>query len=132
MEKIFFHPMEWDNDVYIMYIVWPFALVLVLYIFRFLYNLVRPKNLIYKRQKYYMVRDMFLSLGGMEYLVVFILLFAVYLFFWAYKVKPSISKVDWTDWNSYLIILPQVLTVISLIIVFFVRYTKFRKPLIRK
>jgi len=130
MEKIFFHPMVWDNDVYIMYIVWPFALVLVLYILRFLYNMVRSKYLIYKKQSYYMVRDLFLSLAGMEYLIVFNLLFAIYLGFWFFLVKPV--SADWTTLPPYLIVLPQVVTIITTFVLFFIRYNKFRNPLIRK
>jgi len=129
MNKIFFHPMEWNNDVYIMYIVWFFALFLVLYVLRFAYNRIRPKNLTYKRQSFYMVRDLFLSLGGMEYLIVFNLLFAVYLGFWVCLVKPWLA--DWTNVSTYLIVLPQFATLTIVTALFFVRYTLFRNPLIR-
>jgi hypothetical protein len=77
-----------------------------------------------------MVRDLFLELGSIEYLLIFNLLYAVYLFFWAYKTNPLAAK--WDTSEPYLIILPQVITIIADMIFFFVGYTKFRKPLIKK
>lgn len=133
MYEVFFHQMKWENDVYIMYIVWLIFVPLLLYITRCIYNKVRPTKLSYDGGRYYMVRDLFLNIAGMEYLILASVLYSIYLGFWAWSVNPF--SVDWgwpwDNWVPYLIVLPQVLAAALMVVLFFIRYTKFRKPLIR-
>lgn len=130
---IFLHELQWDNDVYIMYIAWLLLFPLILYVIRYLYGKFRPVKLSYKWKKYYMVRDLFLNIVGLEYLIIVSILFSIYLGIWAWKVNPASITWEWPWENAvpYLIILPQLLAAVLIIVLFYMRYVKFRKPLIR-
>lgn len=131
MYDYFFHSLTWDNDVYIMYVVWAILIPVSLYLIRFLYKTARKPKLRSKKDEYYLVRDLFLDISGQEYLIIFVVLYAIYLGVWAFLVAPFSQKDVWTDWHTYLIILPQVVTLIALIVIFFSRNNKFSKHYIR-
>ena len=128
MSNIFFHPLEWNNDVFIMYIVWVILIPVFLYALRIIFKSLRKPQLTYKAQKYHLVRDLFLEITGFEYLILASVLYAIYLGVWAYKVDFS---ADWSDWRTYLVILPQFITTIAIVCLFYIRYFKFRKPLLK-
>ena len=129
LSSIFFHPFEWDNDMYIAYLVWTVIIVLTLWLTRFVYKSVRKPQMKYKRRVYDLCRDLFLKITGMEYLIVIITLFAIYLGWWAYETSPC--NANWYAVNTYLIALPQISVVVVVTIIFFIRYIKFRKPYIK-
>ena len=131
MYDYFFHSLNWDNDVYIMYIVWAILIPVSLYLIRFLYKTIRKPKLRSKYGEFYMTRDLFLKVSGQEYLVVYAILYAIYLGVWAYKVAPFSQKEVWSDWHTYLIVLPQFATLLTIVILFFVRNNRFCKPLIK-
>lgn len=129
LDSIFFHPFEWDNDMYIAYLVWTVLIVLTFWLTRFVYKSLRKPQMKHKRRVYDLCRDLFLKITGMEYLIVVMILFAVYLGWWAYETSPC--NADWTNLDTYLIALPQIAVVIVAIAIFFIRYIKFRKPYIK-
>lgn len=131
MYKFFFHDLTWGNDVFVMYAIWAILIPLFLYVIRFIYKSVRPTKMKYQGSQYYLVRDVFLKLGGFEYLIVVTILYAIYLGFWAYLVNPFADGSNWASWQTYLIVLPQFATLIAIIVMFCIRYTKFRKPFVR-
>lgn len=98
---------------------------------RFIYKSVRSTKMKYQDSQYYLVRDFFLELGGFEYLIVATIIYAIYMGVWAYLVNPFADSSSWEIWQTYLIVLPQFATLVAIIIMFSIRYTKFRKPLVR-
>ncbi len=131
MYKFFFHDLVWSNDVFIMYVIWAILIPLFLYMIRFIYKSVRSTKMKYQDSQYYLVRDFFLELGGFEYLIVATIIYAIYMGVWAYLVNPFADSSSWEIWQTYLIVLPQFATLVAIIIMFSIRYTKFRKPLVR-
>mgnify|MGYP006887186806 FL=1 len=131
MYKFFFHDLVWSNDVFIMYVIWAILIPLFLYMIRFIYKSVRSTKMKYQDSQYYLVRDFFLELGGFEYLIVATIIYAIYMGVWAYLVNPFADSSCWEIWQTYLIVLPQFATLVAIIIMFSIRYTKFRKPLVR-
>ncbi len=131
MYKFFFHDLVWNNDVFIMYVIWAILIPLFLYMIRFIYKSVRSTKMKYQDSQYYLVRDFFLELGGFEYLIVATIIYAIYMGVWAYLVNPFADSSIWEIWQTYLIVLPQFATLVAIIIMFSIRYTKFRKPLVR-
>lgn len=131
MYKFFFHDLVWNNDVFIMYVIWAILIPLFLYMIRFIYKSVRSTKMKYQDSQYYLVRDFFLELGGFEYLIVATIIYAIYMGVWAYLVNPFADSSSWEIWQTYLIVLPQFATLVAIIIMFSIRYTKFRKPLVR-
>ena len=127
--SIFFHPFTWDNDMYLVYGAWVLIIFALFWFVRFIHKSVRRTKMKYQNGLYYLCRDLFMCLNGFEYLLFVCILFAVYMGYWAYEVKPS--SADWTDWQTYMIILPQLCFLVSMITLFFVRYCKFRKPYIK-
>jgi hypothetical protein len=112
-----------------MYLVWALSIPVVLYLLRFIFKSIRKPQIVNNTGKYYLVRDLFLKISGFEYLIVAVVCFALYLGFWAYKIDFSIA--DWSDWKTYLVILPQFITLIAIICLFYVRYFNFRKPFLK-
>lgn len=131
MYDYFFHSLKWDNDVYIMYIVWAILIPVSFYLIRFLYKTIRKPKLRSRYGEYYTIRDLFLTITGQEYLVLYVMLYAIYLGFWAYQVAPFTQKDVWSDWHTYLIILPQFGTLVAIVVLFFVRNNKFSKQFIK-
>ena len=131
MYNYFFHSLKWDSDVYVMYAVWAILIPLLFFLVRFIYKSVRKPRLRSKNAEYYTVRDLFMQITGQEYLIVFVVLFAIYLGLWAYLVAPFSQKEVWSDWRTYLIILPQMLTLIAIFVLFFIRNNKFSKRFIK-
>ncbi len=135
MFNYFFHTLPGENgdvslnDIIPMFIIWAILIPLILWMVRFVYKSVRKTNMRHQNTDVYLCRDLFLSLGGFEYLTIIIFLSAVYLGFWAYYTHPS--SADWLDWRTWMIILPQISLLLTIIILFFIRYTKFRKPYIK-
>ena len=125
MYDYFFHSLKWDNDVYIMYVVWAVLIPVSLYLIRFLYKTFRKPKLRSQNREYYVIRDLFLAISGQEYLVMYAVLYALYLGFWAYRVSPFALKEVWSDWHTYLIILPQFATLVAVVVLFFIRNNKF-------
>ena len=128
-DSIFFHPLTWDNDMYLVYGAWALILFLSFWLVRFIHKLARRSNMKYKGGSYYLCRDIFMRLNGFEYLLVLCVLFACYMGYWAYKVSPS--RADWGLWQTYMVVLPQIVLLILMIVLFFWRYTNFRKPYIK-
>lgn len=114
-----------------MYVIWAILIPLFLYMIRFIYKSVRSTKMKYQDSQYYLVRDFFLELGGFEYLIVATIIYAIYMGVWAYLVNPFADSSIWEIWQTYLIVLPQFATLVAIIIMFSIRYTKFRKPLVR-
>ena len=131
MYNYFFHSLKWDSDVYVMYAVWAILIPLLFFLVRFIYKSVRKPRLRSKNAEYYTVRDLFMQITGQEYLIVFVVLFAIYLGLWAYLVAPFSQKEVWSDWRTYLIILPQMLTLIAIFVLLFIRNNKFSKRFIK-
>ena len=129
IDSIFFHPLTWDNDMYTVYGAWVLIIFLSFWLVRFVHKSLRKKNLKYKGEEMTPVRDLFLQLNGFEYLVVVCLLFACYIGYWAYKVKPS--SADWGLLDTYLVVLPQIVYIIAMCLVFFYRYKKLRNPYLK-
>ena len=129
MFDIFFHPLKWDSDVYIMYAIWVMLIPFTLYVIRFIYKCCRSKIMKYQKQKIYLVRDLFLILTGIEYLVFAVIIYSIYMGFWAFYVGPN--NADWLSLDTYLIILPQIALLIVIIVLFSYRYIKFRKSFIK-
>ncbi len=126
---IFFHPFTWDNDMYLVYVAWVLIIFALFWFVRFIHKRVRRTKMKYQNGLYYLCRDIFMCLNGFEYLLFVCILFSIYMGYWAYVVKPS--SADWTDWQTYMIILPQLCFLVSMVTLFFVRYCKFRKPYIK-
>lgn len=131
MYNYFFHSLKWDSDVYVMYAVWAILIPLLFFLIRFIYKSVRKPRLRSKNAEYYTVRDLFMQITGQEYLIVFVVLFAIYLGLWAYLVAPFSQKEVWSDLRTYLIILPQMLTLVAIFVLFFIRNNKFSKRFIK-
>ena len=129
LESIFFHPLSWDNDMYYVYVAWGIIALFSFWFVRFLHKSFRQKNMKYKDGIYYFCRDIFMCLNGYEYLIFVVLLLASYLGLWAYYVNPS--KADWSNYQTYMVILPQLIVLLTTITLFFFRYIKFRKPYIK-
>ena len=129
LSSIFFHPFEWDSDMYIAYLVWAIIIVLLLWLTRLVYKSVRKPQMKHKRRTYDLCRDIFLQITGMEYLIVVMVLFVVYLGLWAFETSPC--NADWYAMDTYLIALPQIVLVAVVTTIFFIRYIKFRKPYIK-
>lgn len=129
MYNYFFHSLKWDNDVYVMYIVWAILIPVLFFLIRFIYKSIRKPRLRSKNAEYYTVRDLFMEITSQEYLIVFVFLFAIYLGIWAYLVAPfsQAQKDAWSDWHTYLIVLPQIVTLIAIAVLFFVRNNKFSR-----
>lgn len=126
VQNIFFHPFVWDNDVWIVYIVWVLLIPVCLWLIRFVHKYLRKKKMRYKGGIYMPCRDLFMQMNGYEYLIVAIVFYAIYLGFWAWMVNPA--NADWLDWKTYCIILPQIATLVVIVVMFIYRYTNFRKP----
>ena len=129
LKSVFFHPLTWDNDMYIVYVVWVLLALVFCWLMRFVHKIVRRKNMKYKGGDCYLCRDIFMRLNGFEYLVALSVVFAIYMGVWAYVVSPA--HADWGAWGTYWVLLPQALFLISIIVAFFWRYVNFRKPYIK-
>lgn len=117
------------NDIIPMFVIWAILIPCVLWFLRFIYKSIRKTTMVYQNTSVYLCRDLFLDLGGFEYLVVAIILSAIYFGFWGYYTNPI--EADWLNWKTWVIVLPQISLLITMIILFFIRYTKFRKPYIK-
>lgn len=117
------------NDIIPMYIIWAILIPLTLWLVRFIYKSLRKTSMVHQKTKVYLCRDLFLCIGGFEYLIVVVILSAVYFGFWGYLTNPSAA--DWLNWKTWVIVLPQISLILTIIILFFIRYTKFRKPYIK-
>lgn len=129
MFKYFFHELTWDNDVYIMFLVWLILIPVLLWALRFIHKSFRPATMKYRRTEYYLLRDLFMCLNGIEYLIIAVILFAIYMGFWAYYV--DFMHANWLDWEPYVVLIPQIVCLLTICVVFIMRYFKFRKPLLR-
>lgn len=131
MYNYFFHSLKWDNDVYVMYVVWAILIPVSFYLIRFLYKSIRKPRLRSRYGEFYTNRDLFLAISGQEYLVLYAVLYALYIGFWVYKVALFALKEMWSDWHTYLIILPQVATLVAIVVIFFARNNNFSKQYIK-
>lgn len=135
MFNYFFHKLPQENgdfplnDIVPMLIIWAILIPLSLWLIRLAYKSVRRTTMIYQNTEVYLCRDLFLSLGGFEYLIVVIILSAVYFGFWGYYTLPFSAA--WLNWRTWVIVLPQLSLLLTIIVIFFIRYTNFRKPYIK-
>lgn len=117
-----------------MYVVWAILIPVSFYLIRFLYKSIRKPRLRSRYGEFYTNRDLFLAITGQEYLVVYAAIYALYLGFWAYKVAPfdlNLNIEAWSDWHTYLIIIPQVATLVAIVVMFFARNNNFSKQYIK-
>jgi len=117
------------NDIVPMLIIWAILIPLSLWLIRLAYKSVRKTTMIYQNTEVYLCRDLFLSLGGFEYLIVVVILSAVYFGFWGYYTLPFSAA--WLNWRTWVVVLPQLSLLLTIIVLFFIRYTNFRKPYIK-
>lgn len=129
IDSILFHPLTWDNDIYLAYGIWVLIILASLWFVRFLHKSFRKTVMSYKGENYYLCRDIFMRLNGFEYLLLVCVIFACYLGYWAYKVSPF--SADWSLLDTYLVILPQFVLLVIMIVLFFLRYINFRKPYLK-
>lgn len=135
MFELFFHSLPSKsgtftmNDLVPMFITWMLLIPLVLWLTRLIYKSIRKPVVTYNKTKVLLRRDLFLDLGGFEYLIIVVILVTIYFGFWAYYVFPF--SADWLDWRTYVVLLPQFCLVLTIIVLFTVRYVKFRKPFIK-
>lgn len=135
MFNYFFHTLPQENgdfplnDIVPMLIIWAILIPLSLWLIRLAYKSVRRTTMIYQNTEVYLCRDLFLSLGGFEYLIVVVILSAVYFGFWGYYTLPFSAA--WLNWRTWVIVLPQLALLLTIIVLFFVHYTNFRKPYIK-
>ena len=129
MYNYFFHGFKWDNDVYVMLAIWALLIPFFLYITRFIYKSVRKTKMKHLGAEIYLCRDLFLTIGGFEYLLVVLFLSSIYYFFWCYYTSPF--SANWLDWRTWIIALPQIALLITIVVLFFIRYIKFRKPYLK-
>ncbi len=135
LQNLFFHKLPMDgkevelstNDAIL--ILWVFLIPLTLWLIRFAYKSIRKKSMVHQNTKVDLCRDIFLDLGGFEYLIIIVILSAIYLGFWAYYTNPF--SANWMNWETWVIVLPQISLILTIIVLFFIRYTKFRKPYIK-
>ena len=133
--NLFFHelPMaghEIELAVKDLILLWWIPLILVTFwLARLIYKSFRKDTLVYQNTEVYLCRDLFLDLGGFEYLIVVAILEALYFGFWGYITNPSAA--NWMNWQTWVIILPQISLLLTIIVIFFIRYTNFRKPYIK-
>ena len=131
----FFHTLPQENgdfplnDIVPMLIIWAILIPLSLWLIRLAYKSVRRTTMIYQNTEVYLCRDLFLSLGGFEYLIIVVILSAVYFGFWGYYTLPFSAA--WSNWRTWVIALPQLSLLLTIIVIFFIRYTNFRKPYIK-
>lgn len=131
----FFHTLPQENgdfplnDVIPMLIIWAILIPLILWLVRLAYKSIRKTSMVYQNTEVYLCRDLFLNLGGFEYLIVVVILSAVYFGFWGYYTFPSSAA--WLNWRTWVIVLPQIFLLLTIMVLFFIRYTKFRKPYIK-
>lgn len=136
MFNYFFHTLPQENgdfplnDIVPMLIIWAILIPLSLWLIRLAYKSVhRRTTMIYQNTEVYLCRDLFLSLRGFEYLIVVVILSAVYFGFWGYYTLPFSAA--WLNWRTWVIVLPQLSLLLTIIVIFFIRYTNFRKPYIK-
>ncbi len=129
MFKYFFHELTWDNDVYLMFLVWALLIPVLLWAIRFVYKSFRSTTMKYHRTEYKLLRDLFMCLNGFEYLAIVVVVFAIYMGFWAYYV--DFMHADWLNWKPYVILFPQICCIVIICVIFVMRYINFRKPLLR-
>ena len=135
MFNYFFHPLPQENgdfplnDIVPMLIIWAILIPLSLWLIRLAYKSVRRTTMIYQNTEVYLCRDLFLSLGGFEYLIIVVILSAIYFGFWGYYTLPFSAA--WLNWRTWVIVLPQLSLLLTIIVIFFIRYTNFRKPYIK-
>ena len=135
MFNYFFHTLPQENghfplnDIVPMLIIWAILIPLSLWLIRLAEKAVRRTTMIYQNTEVYLCRDLFLSLGGFEYLIVVVILSAVYFGFWGYYTLPFSAA--WLNWRTWVIVLPQLSLLLTIIVIFFIRYTNFRKPYIK-
>lgn len=135
MFNYFFHTLPQENgdfplnDIVPMLIIWAIIIPLSLWLIRLAYKSVRKTTMIHQNTEVYLCRDLFLSLGGFEYLIVVVILSAVYFGFWGYYTLPFSAA--WLNWRTWVIVLPQLSLLLTIIVIFFIRYTNFRKPYIK-
>lgn len=133
--NLFFHelPMvghEIELAVKDLILLWWIPLILVTFwLARLIYKSFRKDTLVYQNTEVYLCRDLFLNLGGFEYLIVVVILSAVYFGFWGYYTLPFSAA--WLNWRTWVIVLPQLSLLLTIIVIFFIRYTNFRKPYIK-
>lgn len=133
--NLFFHelPMaghEIELSVKDLILLWWIPLIIVTFwLARLIYKSFRKDTLVYQNTEVYLCRDLFLDLGGFEYLIVVAILEALYFGFWGYITNPSAA--NWMNWQTWVIILPQLSLLLTIIVIFFIRYTNFRKPYIK-
>lgn len=135
MFNYFFHTLPQENgdfplnDIVPMLIIWAILIPLSLWLIRLAYKSVRRTTMIYQNTEVSLCRDIFLSLGGFEYLIVVVILSAVYFGFWGYYTLSFSAA--WLNWRTWVIVLPQLSLLLTIIVIFFIRYTNFRKPYIK-
>lgn len=135
MFNYFFHALPQEsggfplNDIFPMLIIWAILIPITLWLVRLAYKSVRKTTMVQQNTEVYLCRDLFLSLSGFEYLLVVVILAAVYFGFWGYYTLPFSAA--WLNWRTWVIILPQLSLLLTIIVLFFIRYTKFRKPYIK-
>lgn len=117
------------TDILIKLLIWAVCVILIIWFIRIIINwqAIRQTDITYKEKKYSLVRDLFLRFTAMECLIVFMVVFAVYAGLWEWKVR--LENYNWMKWQTYIGALPQILTFLGIIIIFSIRYNKFRKPL---
>ena len=117
------------TDIIFKLLVWGAFIILTIWFIRMIINwkTIRHTHISYKEKKYYLVRDLFLRFTAMECLIIFMITFAIYAGFWAWTIR--LENYNGTKWQTYIGALPQILTFLGIIIMFFTRYNKFRKPL---
>lgn len=133
MYDIYFFKPEFNGggDLCIKLLVWLITVVIITRGIRLLLDYKRPSTI--KDQEgttYPMVRDLFLDITGMECLIISMILFAIYLGVWTYLIPvfSTIAK-NADQWETWISILPQILTFLGLTILFFVRRHQFVKPI---
>lgn len=135
MFNYFFHSLPQGNDAFPlndtvpMLIIWAILIPVTLWMIRFAYKSVRKTTMIQQNTEVYLCRDLCLSLGGFEYLIVVVIIAAVYFGFWGYYTRPFSAA--WLNWRTWVIVLPQISLLLTIIVLFFIRYTNFRKPYIK-
>ena len=105
-------------------LVWALFVFLIIWILKLAINKFRKPNLKYRNEKFYMVRDLFLQITKMESLIAFMIVFAIYAGFWEWVVR--LENYDWTNWETYLAALPQIMTFTIVVVIFFVKLFKFK------
>jgi hypothetical protein len=136
MFNYFFHPLPHGeyvdvvtSDIIPMLIIWAILIPLTLWLVRLAYKSIRKPKVKYQNVEVYLCRDLFLGICGMEYLLVVLILAAVYFGVWAYFTAPF--SASWLDLTTWLIVIPQIALLLTIITVFFYRYTKFRNPYLK-